>query len=138
MEAPLGWICPRCKKSNAPHVDSCSCSKLAYGGVIPNNKIGSTTPTTQAVTQNPTAYSIDWSYDWLPPKWTIEGTQTPEGEQDPVVYGLNVIGVADKQKMGVHFRSGAVLKNVDIIAVPVYDSKGELLLAPADWEDDHD
>lgn len=20
-----GWICPRCKRSNAPHIDSCDC-----------------------------------------------------------------------------------------------------------------
>lgn len=24
--APRGWLCPRCNRSNAPHVDQCPCS----------------------------------------------------------------------------------------------------------------
>jgi len=29
-----GWICTRCNKSNAPHVNSCDCSPV-YGGAYP-------------------------------------------------------------------------------------------------------
>ncbi len=49
-----GWICPRCQKVNAPHVDSCACSIL-----IPN-----------------TAYPYPWYpvYPWW--EWRPYGTWT--------------------------------------------------------------
>lgn len=31
---PVGWVCPRCQKVNAPHVPSCDCKPTGVPGHI--------------------------------------------------------------------------------------------------------